>query len=224
MPTYNESKEVVEKLYHEVKSLGCQVIIVNDGGTVNLDDSINQIEYYPNYGYGYALKQGIKAATTPLVLTMDSDGEHTMDDVWKLYTAFNLINNCDMLIGARWNKEEKAIRWIGRKLINFTASLWAKHFLTDLNSGMRIFKRNLAIGYSPILCDTFSFTTSFTMAMVGDGHKVFWFPIDTKPRAYGKSKVKLFRDGLVTVWYIFWIGFATRTRKIREWKRNLVGL
>ena len=92
--------------------------------------------------------------------------------------------------------------------------------LPDLNSGMRVFKKELAVGYKPILCDTFSFTTSLTMAMVTDDHKVAWFPIDTMPRAYGKSRVKLLRDGLITIWFIFWIGFALRTRKLRSFLRR----
>jgi hypothetical protein len=154
---------------------------------------------------------------------MDGDGEHTADDARKIYTVFKLISKCDMVVGCRWNLKERPIRWIGRKVINLTASIWARHLLVDLNSGMRIFRRELALGYEPILCDTFSFTTSLTMSMVTDGHKVAWFPIDVQQRAFGKSHVRLVRDGLITIWYVFWIGFALRTRNLRAWIRSIVG-
>lgn len=222
IPVYKENVELVTQTYRDLTKEGFQVIVVDDGSHMEFPTDVNTITYTVNMGYGYALKQGIKRATTPIVLTMDGDGEHTVEDAKKLTQVFGMINDCAMLVGCRWNKKENPIRWIGRKLINFTATCWARHLLVDLNSGMRIFKRELAVGYSPILCDTFSFTTSLTMCMVTDEHKVAWFPIDTKPRAYGKSHVKLIRDGLITVSFIFWIGFALRTRKVRAWLRNLL--
>jgi len=220
IPCFRENEALVTELYNKLSWMGCQVIVVDDGDEMDLQ--FDHLSHRPNMGYGYAIKQGIKHATTPLICTMDGDGEHNVEDVRKLYTVFNLINNCSMLIGCRWNKKENPIRWIGRKAINFLAVCWSKHMLPDLNSGMRIFRRDLAMGYMPILCDTFSFTTSLTMAIVTDGHMVSWFPIETSPRVYGKSRVKLFRDGLITIFFIFWIGFALNTRKIRSWLRHTV--
>ena len=219
IPVYRENPKVVETLYTELSAQGCEVIVVDDGGHTQpkcLHMSIKHI------GYGGALKAGIRMATRPTVLTMDGDFEHRVEDVSKLHTVFSLIPECAMVVGCRWNKKESPLRWIGRKLINFTASLWARHYLIDLNSGMRIFRRDLAMGYAPILCDTFSFTTSLTMCLVTDNHKVAWFPIDTNKRAYGKSHVKVWRDGLITMKYVFWIGFALRTRRLRAWLRNVI--
>lgn len=218
IPVYNENPKIVYELYQSLTLNGAEVIVVDDGGTVEYD--CPTVTYTANMGYGYAIKFGIDKATRNTILVMDGDGEHTVVDAQKLYTVFNLINDCAMLVGCRWNKKEKPIRWIGRKAINFLAACWSRHMLPDLNSGMRVFKKELAVGYKPILCDTFSFTTSLTMAMVTDDHKVAWFPIDTMPRAYGKSRVKLLRDGLITIWFIFWIGFALRTRKLRSFLRR----
>lgn len=215
IPVYKEDPAIVTKTYSDLISMGTNVIVVDDGNTMDLPPTIKTISYGPNMGYGYALKQGIKAADTSFIITMDGDGQHTVDDVRKLYTVFKLISDCDMLVGCRWNLNEKSHRWVGRKLLNFIASMLAGHYLIDLNSGMRMFRRDLALGYSPILCDTFSFTTSLTMSMVTDGHKIAWFPIDVEPRAHGKSHVRVIKHGLITLWYILWIGIALRTRKIR---------
>ena len=221
IPVYKENKEVVEKLYNDLVKEGFEVIVVDDGATMP-ELTIPTLFYKPHKGYGYALKTGIKASTKDIILTMDSDGEHRVEDAIKLYTVFKLITSCAMLIGCRWNKKESSLRWIGRKVINFLATCLSRHMLPDLNSGMRIFRRDLAIGYSPILCDTFSFTTSITMAMVTDNYKVAWFPIDTNPRSYGKSHVKLWKDGWVTIFYVVWVGMSLRTRKVRAWMRNLI--
>ena len=126
-----------------------------------------------------------------------------------------------MVIGQRWNIKESSIRWIGRKILNFIASLISSHYHPDLNSGMRVFDRQMALAYSPILYDTFSFTTSLTMSVVTDGHKTCTIPIDVKPRINGKSNVNVVKDGFVTLYYILWVGLALRTRGLRAWLRNI---
>lgn len=224
IPCFKEDEELVTQTYTELTLLGAEVIVVDDGGNMDFIDEVNLITYRPHMGYGYAIKEGIKKASNPVICTADGDGEHRVDDIVKLYIVFKLITDCSMLVGCRWNKKESKIRWFGRKVINFLAACWSRHMLPDLNSGLRIFKRELAIGYSPILCDTFSFTTSLTMCMVTDNHKVAWFPVDNKARAYGKSHVKPIKDGLVTIFYVFWIGFALRTRKLRALFRYIVTL
>ena len=221
IPIYFESKEVVERLYNECKSMGAEVIIVDDGDTTQLD--VEKLTYTPHRGYGYAIKQGIKAATRPVVCTLDGDGQHSVDDAWKLWTMYCMIPDIKMVVGTRWGLNEPLLRQLGRKVLNFIATCWAGHYLIDLNSGMRIFDRKLTLDYEPILCDTFSFTTSITISMVTDGYKVAWFPIDVKPRACGKSKVRVIQDGLVTLWYILTIGFALRTRRLRSWLRHISG-
>ena len=221
IPIHHEDPTTVENLYNGLKELGCQVIIVDDGDTTHL--KVPKLTYPDHRGYGAAIKAGVRAAETPVICTMDGDGEHDINDVFKLYTVFNMIENCGMVVGCRWQKKESPLRWIGRKMINSFATLWCRHLLLDLNSGMRVFRRDLALGYEPILCDTFSFTTSLTMALVTDNHKFAWFPINSGKRAFGRSKVRLIQDGLVTLWFIIWIGFALRTRGIRSWLRKLSG-
>lgn len=222
IPVYKEDPKIVSKTYSDLVSMGANVIVVDDGGTMDLPITMKSIRYTPNMGYGYALKKGIDRADTDFIITMDGDGQHTADDAKKIYTMFKLVTACDMVVGCRWNLNEKPLRWIGRKCLNFIASVLARHYMIDLNSGMRMFRRNLAIGYAPILCDTFSFTTSLTMSLVTDGHKIAWFPIDVLPRQHGKSHVRVVKDGLVTLWFILWIGFALRTRKVRAWLRSLI--
>ena len=225
IPCYKENPEIVLGLICEIKLLGAEVIVVDDGGHLDIPYDLEHyiIRNPVNMGYGYSLKRGIREASTPYVCTMDGDGQHSVDDVVKLYKTFKLIDNCSMIVGCRWSIKDSPLRWIARKAINFVACLVARHYLIDLNSGMRIFNRQLAIDYEPILCDTFSFTTSLTLCMVVDKCKVAWFPIDVKPRAYGNSKVKLLQHGLITLWYIIYIGGALRTRRLRAKLRHILG-
>ena len=218
IPVYNEEHSIIDHLHKELTSLGAEVIVVDDGSDKPYPLAIRHVQ---NIGYGEALVTGIRLSTRPLVMTIDGDGQHLVSECVKLYHAFKLIQDADMLIGFRRVKNEKFIRYIGRKLLNWTASIICTSWINDLNSGARIFRRNIVYGYLPILCRTFSFTTSLTISLMADNHRVEFFPINVKERRYGKSKVKLFKHGFITLKYILWIGLALRTRKIRAWKRNL---
>lgn len=220
IPCYKEDNKLVTDMAHSLIERGAEVIVIDDGGFMDLPMTIGTIRHQPNMGYGYAIKCGIRAATNDIVAVIDGDGQHLVEDVVKLYNTYNMITDCKMVVGARWNLKEKPLRWVARKCLNFLASMIASHYLVDLNSGMRVFDRTTALGYEPILCDTFSFTTSLSMAMVTDNHKIAYFPIDVQPRVYGKSRVRLFQDGLVTLYYIIWVGLALRTRRLRGFFRS----
>jgi polyisoprenyl-phosphate glycosyltransferase len=60
--------------------------------------------------------------------------------------------------------------------------------IPDLNSGLRAFRRNVAIQYFAILPDQFSWTTTITLAMHCDKYAVTYLPIDYRARR-GRSKI-----------------------------------
>jgi len=218
IPTLNESHEILQKLHTELTGLGAEVIIVDDGSKEPFPQAV---KHGFNFGYGSALMTGIKNANRPLIMTADGDGQHTVSEIVKLYHAFKLIGNADMVVGVRRLKHETLTRYLGRKFLNWTASLLCTYWLPDLNSGLRIFRRDLALGYFPILCRKFSFTTSLTISMLCDDYHVEFFPINVEERKYGKTKVKVVKDGIVTLYYIFRNSLALRTRGIRAWLRGL---
>lgn len=217
IPCKNEDHSVLDTITHNLTTLGAEVIVVDDGSD---NPYPNSIKHGVSFGYGAALLTGIKNATCDVVLTLDGDGQHQIKDAVNLYQVWNMID-VDMIIGMRRLKKETWYRFIGRKALNWTASIVATYWLNDLNSGMRIFKKSVVFGYRDILCQKFSFTTSLTMSMICDKYKVEFFPIDVLPRQHGKSRVKVVKDGIVTLYYILRIGFAIRTRGIREKIRNV---
>lgn len=89
IPTYNNAA-TLERVITEVLKYSLPVIVVNDGSTDATTDilgrfsEIQVISYPKNRGKGYALNQGLKAATTAgyrYALTLDSDGQHYADDI-----------------------------------------------------------------------------------------------------------------------------------------------
>ena len=213
VPVKNENHETLDRLYSELTALGAEVVIVDDGSK---NPYPRAIKHGISQGYGSALMTGIVNSTRNIILTADGDGQHTVSEIVKLYHAYKLIGDADMVIGVRKLKHEKLLRFLGRKFLNWTASLLCTRWISDLNSGARIFKRELVLGYFPILCRTFSFTTSLTISMMADGYNVEFFPIKVEDRSHGKSHVNVIKDGWVTLYYIIRNSVALRTRSLRR--------
>jgi len=219
IPIRDEDWAIIAKLKTDLHTAGGYEVIVVDDGSVTPYPYPTVLRLDPPVGYGAALKLGIQTATCPIIVTMDGDGQHSVEDVNRLVDFFTYFD-ADMVIGDRRLKE-RGLRLCGRKFLNWTATLFTGRWIPDLNSGLRVFKRQIMLGYFPILSDKFSFTTSSTLSMLADGYKVDWLPIKVSPRKFGLSKVHVWSDGWRTLKLIIWIGLALRTRWLRQWLRPL---
>lgn len=231
IPVKDEAPHVVMKLLADLDRYHWPVLLVDDGSQVPVHGADIRFDP-PGRGYGASIKAGIDRASTDLVATMDGDGQHSAWDIKRLEDFMVYMSSwmgpdgyhppLEMVIGDR-RLRERGRRYWGRKFLNWTASLFARRFIPDLNSGMRIFRRNTAWGYREILSNGFSFTSSLTLSMLTDGYAVDWLPIKVSPRLQGQTKVRLWRDGWKTLGVICWIGIALRTRRFRAILRRIRG-
>ena len=100
-----------------------------------------------------------------------------------------------MVVGARTKKSKiSLLRRPGKKILSITANYLAGMKIPDLNSGFRALKKSVAMEFMHILPNTFSFSTTITLALVTSGYNVKYVPIEA-PERVGKSKIKPFRDG-----------------------------
>ena len=226
IPVRDESADGVAEIlryyreghWMDPERIGWQLIIVDDGSTTPFPEATYRHE--APRGYGAALKTGIANTHAHWIVTMDGDGQHRVRDMVRLVEFTRDFPGVDLVIGDRRVKEAGVRLW-GRRALNWLASLFACRWIADLNSGLRIFRREIAMGYFPILSDGFSFTTSLTLSMLADRYQVDWLPILVSPRSNGTTNVKLWQDGWRTVKLILWIGGALRTRTLRRWVRPL---
>ena len=100
-----------------------------------------------------------------------------------------------MVVGQRSFKKlptlTKPAKWFISKLANFLVD----DNIKDINSGLRIFKKEIAIKFFPIICEGFSFTTTITLAMMSNNYAVKYVPIEYYQRE-GNSKIRPIRDTL----------------------------
>ncbi len=200
IPAYNEAQSIgqtLDTLLPVAQTHGWQVIVVNDGSHDATAERLQAYAEQPglqiinhrvNRGYGAALKTGIHAAQTPFVGTMDSDGQHRTEDFIALA---DLKDDHDLIIGQRSSVlAGPAWRAPGKLLLQLMAVALIRQRIPDLNSGMRIFRREDVLRYLHLFPNGFSFSTTSTMIFMHRGYAVHFHPITVRQRV-GKSTVKL---------------------------------
>jgi hypothetical protein len=94
-------------------------------------------------------------------------------------------------VGAR-ALTSSGVAWIrrpGKWLLNGFASYLVGRRIPDLNSGLRVMRREAVLRYLHLLPDGFSFTSTITMALLANGHHVVYEPIEYTKRV-GRSKIR----------------------------------
>ena len=217
LPCYNEENAVIDcinqiKLEAQKTQKDFEIIVVDDGSTDNSlskikECDVNVLSHPHNLGYGSALKSGIFAAKYDTILISDIDGSYPSKHIPELIKIYsdsqqNSIG-LDMLVGARKGKvyDGSLLKFIFRKFLKFLVEWTTGRKIIDTNSGMRIFSKKTICDFLPRLCNTFSFTTSLTLAYMLNGKFVKYEPIEYHVRT-GKSPVKILKDSLRTLQYI----------------------
>lgn len=212
IPALNERNGIVETIARAKTVLDgaaltpYEIIVVDDGsndgtGTLAEQAGAKVLRHAHNIGYGRSLKDGIRAATYDTIVISDADGSYPMEAIPALVARYN--EGFDMVVGARTgpNYRESMLKSPLRAVLKTIVEFTANRDIPDINSGLRVFKRDVAIAYFAHVSDLFSFTTSLTLAYMMNAKFVDYIPIDYKERI-GRSKVNLFRDSVRTLQYV----------------------
>jgi glycosyltransferase involved in cell wall biosynthesis len=198
IPAYNEGAHVAQQVRDVTDVLvqsgwTFEVVVVDDGstddtGAAALSQGVRVLRNRRNRGYGAALKRGIAAAQYGWILIIDADGTYPPAAIPELLA---LADTHEMIVGARVTARRhiplarRPAKWFLTRL----ASYLAERDLPDLNSGLRLIRRDLVEAYRHLLPSGFSFTTTITLAATCDDHEVAYVPIDYHARV-GESKIR----------------------------------
>jgi glycosyltransferase involved in cell wall biosynthesis len=203
IPVYNE-EEGIQVVLEEMNAvlektdIRKEIIVVDDGSNDKTAEKLQNLSYIKilrnpmNMGYGAAIKKGIQAAKFEWIGITDGDGTYPNGMIPDLLAK---MEDSDMVVGARLGKKANIpfMRRPAKWVLNQIANYLAQRKIPDLNSGLRIFKKNIATRFLNILSDRFSFTTTITLAMLCNRYEVNYVPIEYHPRK-GKSKIHPIQD------------------------------
>jgi glycosyltransferase involved in cell wall biosynthesis len=202
IPAYNEAAGIDAAL-RDVRSIvpQAEVIVVDDCSVDGTGDiaraaGARVIRHRANRGYGAALKTGVRAARSEIVVLFDADGQHQARDIPAL---IELLADHDIAIGERTNAYRVAgARLPGKLILGATVNVLAGTRIADINCGFRAARRDELTRIFPLLPNGFSFSTTSTLTYLKLGRSVGFLPIETRRRV-GKSTVNPLRDGYRTI-------------------------
>jgi len=203
IPAYNEEgviEETISLIHEQMSSLDMeyQIVVVNDGSTDRTGEILRSrsdillLDRKVNRGYGFSLKQGIRAARYDWIAIIDADGTYP---IYELPNFVALMDGNDMVIGERTGAVVNVgfFNRTGKMILRILAFVLTRQWIRDLNSGMRLFRKSIAEKYWHMLPNAFSFTTTITLASIIDGANVHFHRINYYKRV-GRSSIKPFRD------------------------------
>ena len=204
IPVFNEEDAIGDTLAglvaHGVPS-EAEVIVVDDGSTdgtaaVVARHPVTLLKHPANKGYGAALKTGIRHATADNIIIMDSDGQHSAEDLPRVREA---LRTYPMVIGERAAGAHVRSRKAGKWIIRTVGEHLVEQALPDYNSGYRGFRRRLILSMLHMMPNGFSFSTTSTLAFLKQGYSIATVPITVTPRVGRRSTVRPLRDGVRTL-------------------------
>ena len=196
--TMKQLKEVMDKSGYDY-----EIIAVNDGSRdksleiLKEIKEINVINHPYNLGYSASLKDGIKHAKGNLILITDADGTYPIREIPNLLKH---IDKYDMVVGNRKTDNIPLLRKPAKFIIARLGNFVSGKKIPDINCGLRIFKKDIALRFWNLFPSGFSFTITITLACLTNGYTVKYVPISYFKRK-GKSTIHPIKDfaGFITL-------------------------
>jgi polyisoprenyl-phosphate glycosyltransferase len=190
----------------DATSIDYEIIVVDDGSTdctrqAALEAGARVLVHNINMGYGNSIMDGMTIARYPVIAILDGDGTYP---IAMLPAMIEQAGAHDMVIGTRaWNDVNTSLMGrVMRRLLYYVILYFSNHRAPDYNSGLRVFHKLNILNFRPILCPTFSFSTSLTLLYLLSMRSILFMDIEYAPRI-GKSKVAYVRDAIRAFSYVF---------------------
>lgn len=211
IPVYNE-KENIHPLLKEIslvaKTLPIkEIIYVDDASTDETPPklaelgmeikSLRVICHSVRSGQSAAFMSGVRAASTPLIVFMDGDGQNDPADIQKLfecYQQYSSGNEKRMVAGQRVKRQDNWLRRQSSVLANRIRSWVLNDQIRDTGCSLKLIRREdyLRLPY-------FNHMHRFLPALMArDGVEILTVDVSHRPRARGVSKYGF--------WDRLWVG------------------
>lgn len=212
IPVYNEVntiREIVRRV--QATGLAREIIIVDDGskdGTrailPELDGhgGVRVLLHERNQGKGAAVRTGIAAATSELLIIQDADLEYDPREYPNLLKPIH-EGLADVVYGSRFlgAPRRPILFWnmVANKLLTLMTNILYNNILTDMETGYKLFKKSV-VDDMPIHARRFDFEPEFTAKVLKRKVRIFEVPIAFNPRDYSEGKKIGLRDAFEAVW------------------------
>lgn len=195
IPAYNPPKEVLSLYLKKLHKEGfTKIVIVNDGSRSEYIDYFNSLKnrgfdiftHNKNLGKGRALKNAFNYILNTYtkfryIVTVDSDGQHSVEDVIKIINVIKGEAKSIMYLGAR-NFSEKDVPFkssFGNKSTSFFYKVLFHDKIQDTQTGLRFIPKDFIIDFMDLDGERFEYEINMLINCSRTGKEVVELPIST---------------------------------------------
>ena len=210
LPCYNEQDHVVAEVERicaamDASGYSYELVAYDDASTDQTLARLREaapgfpqlriVHFDRNGGSGTVRRIGTQQARGEIVVWTDADMSYPNGRIPELVQMLDKDPALDQVVGARTSEEgsHKLLRVPAKWFIRKLAEKLTNTKIPDLNSGLRAFRRQVALPYLRLLPPGFSCVTTITIAFLSNQHEVRYVPIAYAKRA-GTSKFRFVSD------------------------------
>ena len=203
LPMYNEENTIGKVLENLPRDKSIEIIVVDDHSEddslkeierINYNIEIKVIKHDRNRGYGAAIVTGINNARGEVIVTMDSDGQHSPYDLLAMIKPI-LNDEADYTIGSRYlgsyfYKLPVSTR-LGELLIEKLLLIFFGKKIMNNQNGFRAFNRKVISIFKDFKFEGYAFCTEQIIKAALKGFRIKECPIKVYDRKFGSSNIIL---------------------------------
>ncbi len=195
IPAYNPPKEILSEYLEKLDKEGfTKIVIVNDGSRdeyIDYFDSLKNKGFdiftnHKNLGKGRALKNAFNYILNTYtefryIVTVDSDGQHSVEDVINIINVIKGETNAIMYLGAR-DFSEKDVPFkssFGNKSTSFFYKVLFHDEIKDTQTGLRFIPKDFIIDFMDLDGEWVEYEINMLINCSKTGKEVVELPIST---------------------------------------------
>lgn len=234
LPMYNEEKTIRKVLDSLPSNDSIEIIVVNDRSTDNSLAEIESVQRYKpvhvinhskNKGYGAAILSGVNQARGEIIVTMDSDGQHSPDDIATLIRPI-VEKEADYTIGSRYLGsyfyQLPVSTRLGEVVLEKFIQILFHRRIKNNQNGFRAFNRKVISIFRDLKYEGYAFCTEQILKASLEGYKIKECPIKLYDRKFGASHIIL-RKLAVNIFTCLFI-YYLRKIQFMALKKNKAGV
>jgi len=203
LPLYNEEKTIRSILENLPRNKSIEIIIIDDHSSDSSLNEIRKVEGYgkfkiirhlTNSGYGNAIITGMQYATGDVIVSMDTDGQHSPSDIFNLIKPI-FDGKADYTIGSRYlgtyHYQLPISTRLGEVLIEKFLHFFFGIKIMNNQNGFRAFDKKLIPLFNQAKFLGYAFCTEQILQAKLSEYRILECPIKLYNREYGYSKIIL---------------------------------